>query len=233
MRRILYSFVLSLLFSPVFAQNPFSKFKLEHWDTKKGLSNDLLLFLYQSKEGFLWMGSYAGLTRFDGINFTTFNTQNLPLLSTNNVNEIAESYDSTLWIATQNSGLLSYKRGKFEQYLKDYNPERIISLAGKQLLISSGNRGSMVLFDIKTKQYQELDSATYLLLLKTKKIILPKKTDKLGNQWVTWNRRQVLRLKDGKSFPLTAQEGLLSDAVYYNSFVDSQGRVWLPSSKGL
>ncbi len=214
----------------VVAQNPFNRLKIEHWDTKKGLPNDLVLSIFQSKDGFLWMNSYTGLTRFDGVSFTTFNSRNLPLLKSDNVFEISETDNGTLWIGTQSSGLLAYKQGKFEQYLPNYNNlYQVILQANHQLLIFAQKP---MLFDSKSKKVQELDSLIFNKLVQEKKVTIPNQTDKFGNIW-RLSRRGVGKSKDGKIHFLTAQEGITNDVFYGKLYVDSQSRVWLSSNKGL
>ena len=50
----------------------------------------------QSREGFLWIASYEGLTRFDGRHFTLVDFPHLLV----NVNSIAEGSDGDLWLGT-------------------------------------------------------------------------------------------------------------------------------------
>lgn len=180
MKKLLLGIILCIFSTITFAQNPFNRLKIEHWNVKKGLPNDLMLSIFQSKDGFLWMNSYTGLTRFDGVSFTTFNSRNLPLLKTDNVNGISETTDSILWITTQSSGLLAYKQGKFEQYLPNYNNlGQIILQFNKQLLIVMGQK--TILFDPKSKKVQELDSLNLIQSLQEKRVIIPNRTDKFGN----------------------------------------------------
>jgi ligand-binding sensor domain-containing protein len=37
-----------------------------------GLSNNSVLCVYQDYKGFMWFGTYDGLNRYDGYNFTVF-----------------------------------------------------------------------------------------------------------------------------------------------------------------
>jgi ligand-binding sensor domain-containing protein len=103
-------------------QNPFNRFKLDFWDTKNGVPANSVLGLYQSKDGFLWLNGYFGICRFDGVSFKTFNSRNEPLMKTDAiVSPMTDTDDSTLWIATNNSGLLGYKGGRFTAYLQNYS----------------------------------------------------------------------------------------------------------------
>ena len=83
MKKMIIHFLLlvSLLkLDSAIGQNPFRQLKMDHWNTKNGMPNDLILNVYQTKDGFIWTAGYTGLTRFDGINFTSFSTRKVTLM---------------------------------------------------------------------------------------------------------------------------------------------------------
>ena len=61
----------------------------------------------QDLDGFLWIGSYSGLLRYDGYQFRRFvYSFNDPYsISGNIVTSLAVAVDGKLWVGTQNSGL--------------------------------------------------------------------------------------------------------------------------------
>ena len=61
----------------------------------------------------MWVGTKGGLSRFDGVRFTTFDDRDKTQLRENEVWDLAESADGTLWIATYGGGLSRLKDGKF------------------------------------------------------------------------------------------------------------------------
>ena len=64
----------------VTAQNAGIQF--ERYSTKDGLSQSSVLAILQDNEGFLWLGTYAGLNRFDGYNFKGYRHN---YINTNNI----------------------------------------------------------------------------------------------------------------------------------------------------
>ena len=44
-------------------------YRITHWERTGGSPTELLVALAQDREGFLWLGSGDGLTRFDGFTF--------------------------------------------------------------------------------------------------------------------------------------------------------------------
>lgn len=93
---------------------------VKRWAVAQGLPTTNLNNLLQTKDGYLWIASFDGLIRFDGLRFTTFDKNNLSEASggtielvTNGFHELAEGDDGTLWIGTQGAGVLRYRAGRF------------------------------------------------------------------------------------------------------------------------
>ena len=84
-------------------------------DISNGLSNNTVKCIAQDKNGFMWFGTYDGLCRYDGVNFTIFrNDKNDPFSISHNFITSILALDKGLWIGTE-SGLnfLSFEDYKF------------------------------------------------------------------------------------------------------------------------
>jgi signal transduction histidine kinase/ligand-binding sensor domain-containing protein len=93
-----------------------SRYLHHAWNTENGLPQNDVTQLIQTRDGYLWLGTNGGLVRFDGIQFTIFDSGNTPELRSNRILALAEDRDGTLWIGTQNGGLTSYSQGSFRTY---------------------------------------------------------------------------------------------------------------------
>lgn len=91
-----------------------SQFHVRRWTTQEGLPQSRVACLKQTRDGYLWIGTWAGLARFNGISFTVFNRYNTPALANDAINGLAEDTEGTLWIATQD-GLISFRDGNFQR----------------------------------------------------------------------------------------------------------------------
>lgn len=95
--------------------------RIEHyiidlWATdNSNIPQNSVLCLTQARDGYLWLGTYEGLCRFDGQKFTVFDKSNTPAIQNNGMLVMTESADGTLWIGTSN-GLLSLCKGRFRNY---------------------------------------------------------------------------------------------------------------------
>jgi signal transduction histidine kinase/ligand-binding sensor domain-containing protein len=67
----------------------------------------------QTPDGYLWVGTYSGLARFDGVRFVTFDPENTPALAHARVARLTVDDQGTLWIGTFDGSLTSLRQGKF------------------------------------------------------------------------------------------------------------------------
>lgn len=86
------------------------------WTTEQGLPGDTVRAVAQTRDGYLWVATQAGLARFDGVRFKVFGKQNEPAFRTDECNVLLEGSDGSLWIGTIGGGLMRYRDGRFETF---------------------------------------------------------------------------------------------------------------------
>jgi len=86
------------------------------WRSEDGLLQDTVTALLESRDGFLWIGTGAGLVRFDGSAFEHFSRISLPTFEHNAVQCLAEGQDGGLWIGTTEPGLYLLKQGQIRTF---------------------------------------------------------------------------------------------------------------------
>jgi ligand-binding sensor domain-containing protein/signal transduction histidine kinase/CheY-like chemotaxis protein len=91
-----------------------SQYSSRTWVDRDGLPQNTVLSLAQTRDGYLWLGTWEGLVRFDGVHFTTFDKRNTPELHNPMVRALAEDAAGGLWVGTS-AGLLAYREGRFER----------------------------------------------------------------------------------------------------------------------
>lgn len=69
--------------------------------------------LVQTRDGYIWVATEAGLARFDGVKFTLYRTAANPGLRQNIIQCLCECRGGILWIGTY-GGLSRYQNGAFE-----------------------------------------------------------------------------------------------------------------------
>ncbi len=83
------------------------------WQVEQGLPQNKVTAVIQTHDGYLWVGTYNGLARFDGVRFTVFDDNNTPELRSSRVTSLFVAADGALWIGTFGGGLDRFKDGKF------------------------------------------------------------------------------------------------------------------------
>jgi diguanylate cyclase (GGDEF)-like protein len=93
--------------------------RLDIWTVRDGLPSRDINAIVQTPDGFIWLGTSAGLIRFDGNTFDTFNTKNTPGLTSNEITALGVDRDGTLWVGTNWGGFGTFDQSGFHRILPD------------------------------------------------------------------------------------------------------------------
>jgi len=107
---IIWYLLLFLIFTGSRAQN--TRYLLNHYSIHNGLIQNSVEYIYVDQEGYVWLGTYAGLQRFDGYNFTSFSfdPDDSTSISDNFITTIFEDNSGNLWIGTYSHGLNMFNK---------------------------------------------------------------------------------------------------------------------------
>ncbi len=86
------------------------------WTTNEGLPSDNLMDVIQDSNGFIWIGSYEGLIRFDGVEFKTFSKYTHPDFNSTSARILYKDHHNNLWIGTNGEGVARYSNDQFTMY---------------------------------------------------------------------------------------------------------------------
>ena len=92
---------------------PADHYSFRLWQTQDGLPENTVQAFAQTPDGFLWVGTTGGLSRFDGNGFDKFDHTNTPALTESSIVSLLVSRDGDLWIGTDGGGLVQYHAGRF------------------------------------------------------------------------------------------------------------------------
>ena len=112
------SFCLLVLF--LSASKTSAQYQFDQWKTDKGLPQNSVNSILQTKDGYLWLSTFDGLVRFDGVRFTVLNTSNSPGISSNRFLRLYEDSSGDLWAGTEDAGVVRYHEGHFTTYGKEH-----------------------------------------------------------------------------------------------------------------
>lgn len=99
----------------IFAQESETDYERDYltkmYTSEDGLEGTVANTIFSSEDGFLWIGGYTGLYRYDGAEFKRFvmNGRALP------INDIVQDVEGTLWIGTNGDGLFRFDGKDFTE----------------------------------------------------------------------------------------------------------------------
>jgi signal transduction histidine kinase/ligand-binding sensor domain-containing protein/DNA-binding response OmpR family regulator len=96
------------------------------WTTAEGLPHNFIRAIAQTPDGYLWVATFGGLARFDGVGFTVFTPANAPGLMDDRLTAMAAGGDGALWIGTSGEGVIRYRDGKFQQVAASELPDHSV-----------------------------------------------------------------------------------------------------------
>ncbi len=102
---------------------------------ENGLPQNTVQAIAQTREGFLWLGTEAGLVRFDGVSFAVFDEHSKPALPSGDIRCLLESSDGALWIGTSD-GLARWRDGA----VTAFTTQQGLPANGIRALIETGDK---------------------------------------------------------------------------------------------
>lgn len=238
---LLLIYCLAALFGAGIAQKPSSisiadsdktfseRYVFNVWDTDDGLPQVSVNSILQTRDGYVWLATYGGLARFDGVRFTVFDVGNTEGLKSNRVTDLFEDGEGSLWIGTEMGGASRLKDGKFTAYttrdgLPDDNIGAIIQDQRGDLWMCSGD-------GLVRRSGEEFTVYTMRDGLPTA-IINSVAEDQTGNIWVGTPDGVTRINTEGKFTAFTTADGLPHKNIQ-NVFAARDGKIWIGTYEGL
>lgn len=196
-----------------------------------GLPQNTVNAILQTRDGYLWLATNGGLARYDGVSFKTFDVGNTPGMTSNRILSICEDKEGSLWIGTENQGLMRLMNGVFTSY-PEVEDVKNRAVAG----IIEARDGSLWM-------------ATATAIVRLKDGVFTSYTGGLGlpARLAAWSRSMVedqhgsvwvalygglLRLDEKGSTLYTVREGLPDNRVH--AVCESRdGSLWVGTQEGL
>ena len=118
LRISVFAVVLLALVSPAHGQ-----LRFDSWTTESGLPQNSVNDILQTRDGYLWVATFGGLVRFDGLRFTIFD-RSVPGIESQRIQALHEDRGGTLWAATEDSMVIRYRNERFTTFrMSDGQPQ--------------------------------------------------------------------------------------------------------------
>ncbi len=192
------------------------------WDTDTGLPQNSVQAILQTRDGYLWFTTFDGLVRFDGAQFTVFNSGNSPGLKSNRFTVLCEDRDGVLWAGTEDAGLARYADGVFTGYaVADGLPANRVL----QIQNDPGPRGHLLVRTsagiIRWPEKEPLPTHTY----EDDPLTRFRYVDRDGVVW-SYGGSNLHKTEDGVETVYTTADGLTSARIT-SLFGAREGSLWI------
>lgn len=236
--------------SPIFLFAQSQEYRFERLTVTDGLSQNSALALLHDRTGFLWMGTYDGLNRYDGTGFRIFRNKrnDSASLAKNWVTALAEDKNGIIWVGTNGGGLSLYnpRTERFQSFTKKIQSSPTLRSNAITALAADSTSGVLWIGTddgLTMLRLASSTAATYsfqeppngLALLGSR--ITALRCDYTGRLWigtrtgiVVWNPAS----KTLASVILPDSLGHIPGITNTSSFcVDRKGTVWVGTKNGL
>lgn len=215
--RIVVTALLALLSSVGPWSADAAQLNLHHYDTRDGIPQIQVSSVHQDSDGYLWIGTYGGLARYNGDRFTVFRDESG--LTTSYINVVDSAPDGTVWVGTAR-GLCRQNGAAFRCVTPQGMDQLMVNdvLVGRDRILAAADEGVFRYADGRLEPVAQWPQApefgaAYSLAL-----------DDRGRVWMA-TQTGLLRLEDGQLVGVSLPSA--NPAVHDLEFHD--GRLWAGS----
>ena len=195
---------------------------LERYTVADGLPVNAITSVLQARDGFLWIATFDGLARFDGVRFTTWSIANTPGLPTNRLIEMQEGRDGALWLVTEQRELVRFAHGRATAF---GIPARVRSIteARDGTWWVATDRGVAAVRDGRWRWVAPG-------VVRGRVDAMVERTD--GTMWIAEEEGRLFRVRDGRAVRLD-DAGTTARSEIVGMHEGADGAMWIATTRGL
>jgi ligand-binding sensor domain-containing protein/signal transduction histidine kinase len=213
----------------------FSSYVITNFTADNGLPQNTVDLVTQTSDGYIWIGTYAGLARYDGIKFIHFNKSITPAFKINHVTTLIEDKSGTVWIGTNGGGIVRYSQhaftsiteigGKGTEFIKTFLYD------GNDNILVGTERGGIHKM-VADEQGNLLSVTPYTTADLPESFLLRSIVRDKLNRILLATDIGLIIIDNGRSRTLTTENGLLSNSITALA-VDQNNVIWVGTANGL
>ncbi|MBN1115688.1 MAG: hypothetical protein JXA77_00665 [Bacteroidales bacterium] len=196
----------------------------------KGLPSNSVTSIIQDKQGFMWLGTFTGLSKYDGYNYETFeyNLLDINTITNSRINDLEIGPNGKIYIGTYGGGVNIYnpETRKFSYIYLGQGADDLASNNITKILLTSKGK---IYAGTENGLYQILSDTSRFIELKPVKnlIVSSLAEDNEGNIWIgTFNHGlfRILKNTDNETEPVSIpgkSKNIRTLSTDYN------GNIWL------
>lgn len=187
--------------------------RISHFDERDGFTESYVTAVIQDKEGFIWVSSWNGLSRYDGYRFETFKGRpgdGCPL-ETNRINGIAELPDHNILCKSNKRFFIFNRNRRIFQAASAANKDKLIRLFHPSAVIKAKVMALPEYRNIEVKFLCE---------------------DRQGGVWIQSNRG-LERVRFIRKPIVTEKYGTKGEESVRGLYFDKHNRLWIADKNGI
>jgi len=195
------------------------KYGFDTWTTADGLPQNTVTGVAQTTDGYLWLSTFDGLARFDGLRFTIFDKGNTKGIINNRFSGLFVDKAGAVWAATENGAVTVYRDGGFTSYQSPVTTGAVsIRPDAEGNAVVEADNESYRLIDGKFVPFADSNDSG------VRRIFGPRS----GSTWIV-RTDSVERLQNGitTKIKIDLPAGYLSPNAGLRNLEDSRGSLWL------
>ena len=211
--------------------NIIENFNFKNITIEDGLSQSTVKTIYQDIKGYIWVGTDAGLNKYNGYEFKQYkhDEYNKNSISHNYIIDITEDKNGHIWVSTI-SGLTRIDTDKDE--IKNYYSEKDNGnlLDSNRWRLLTSKEGKLIVFGINgVNLYDEEKDTFNSIALKENNlntaVIYSEEEDSNGHIWVGTDKGLVELDKNLNL--IKSYEDTIGEVEVYNIYDDLKGNLWV------
>ncbi len=201
------------------------QYNFRSWTLEQGLPQSQITALQQDHQGYLWVATRGGLSRFDGINFRTYTKQDG--LSSHNITKLFHDSQQQLWVGTSDAGLVLYNGSRFKRVgaAQGLQASQINDISEDSLghLWLATNTGVYYRTGDKLQKYNLLPENAYTTISHAKD----------GTLWAGSKDSGLYEVQNKKLTHYTSENSKLPGNAITALSIVRNGVMWIGTDKGL
>ena len=194
------------------------------YNERNGLPTGEANTVVQTDDGYIWIGSYGGLIRYDGSEFYNYSTEGI--LPSSSVRALFEDSLGRLWVGTNDAGVFYLENGELHA-IENPDPNTYLCVRGFDegedgVIYVASNSGMGEIQDGVLTAYDDETISGHT--------VYTVGVDSFGRVWGALNAGECAVVKDGQVLRVFSSDELFDDVEIYCSAADMMGRVYLGTS---
>ena len=203
------------------------------YNADNGLPTGEANVVLQTRDGYIWIGSYGGLIRYDGVNFKNFSAEE-GMLESSSIRALYEGSDGKLYVGTNDMGVYIYQDGTFTRVSYEGDDNAFYSVRSfaetSEGVIYAGTTSGLAKIQTETNTDTDSDTVKLVPISDTVgNIVYDLACDKNDSLWICSDNGAIIIVREDAVLTVTDASVWMEEDCY-SVLAGSDGSIYLGSS---